>query len=272
MKRTLRHLLLTATTVTLLASCGRQETVSYSPTIAPLAVRWTIELVKGSDAFASIRSSALLGVYLADFLMRQVMFRSAIAGINIQMDLLNEGSEEQEESFALLETLGAILQVDVPDMLNRSTDRVDAFDTYLSNLQALGERATSHENGLEQQMDGLMDERSDIRVEVARSQSRLNVALREKDYATASEEQKRLIDGRSDLAEMDARIDEIRSIRNLFQDLLDIAEERVTVMTSNREALLAGITVVDVPGVEDYGLIEKSRRRSGRSIFDPSEL
>ncbi len=271
MKRSLRHLLLGATTVCVLASCGRQETVSYSPTIAPLAVRWTVELMKGSDAFASIRSSALLGVYLADFLMRQVMFRSALAGINVQMDLLNDAGEEQEESFALLETLGAILQVDVPDMLNRSPDRVEAFDTYLSNLQAVGERATAHKNGLEQQMDVMMDERRVVRGEVARSQSQLNIALREQDYATASEQQKNLIEGRSNLAEIDARIDELRSIRNLFVDLLDIAEERVTVMTSNREALLAGISVVDVPGVEDYGLIEQSRRRSGRSIFDPVE-
>jgi hypothetical protein len=272
MKRAFRHLLLTVTTISLLASCGRQESVSYSPTIAPLAVRWTVELLKGSDAFASIRSSALLGVYLSDFLMRQVMFRSAIAGIAIQMDLLNEGGEEQEESFALLETLGAILQVDVPDMLNRSTNRIDAFDTYLSNLQTIGERSTAHKEGLEQQMDTLMDERSDIRGDVARTQSQLNIALREQDYATASEQQKNLIEGRGNLAKIDARIDELRSIRNLFDDLLDIAEERVTVMTSNREALLAGITVVDVPGVEDYGLIEKRRRRSRQSIFDPGSF
>ncbi len=272
MKRTVRHLLLSVTAVTMLASCGRQEVVSFTPTIAPLAVRWTVELVKGSDAFASIRSSALLGVYLSDFLMRQMMFRSALAGINIQMDLLNETGEEQEESFALLETLGAILQVDVPDMLNRSTDRVEAFDTYLSNLQALGERSTSHEQGLEQQMDVLMDERREVRGDVARSQSQLNTALREQDYATASEQQKSLIEGRGELAEIDAKIDELRSIRNLFVDLLDIAEERVTVMTSNREALLAGISVVDVPGVEDYGLIEQGRRRSRQSIFDPGSL
>ena len=272
MKRTVRHTLMAISATLLLASCGGRTTDTLKPTISPLAVRWTVQLMQGGNSFSSIRSSSLLGVYLTEFLLRQTAFRSALAGIGVQVQLLNQQGTPDEEGFALLETLGSILQVDVPDMLNRSTDRIDAFDTYLSNLEALGSRASAYVTSLEEQRDVLMDERSDIRVTASRAQSMLNRALRDQDYATASEQQRVLIEAKTALAEKDAQIDELRSTIRIFDDLLEVAEERVTVMTSNREALLAGISVVDVPGVEDFGLIEQGNRRSGRSIFDPSGL
>lgn len=270
MKRTVRHMVMAISATLLLASCGGGTTDTLKPTISPLAVRWTVQLMQGGNYFVSIRSSSLLGVYLTEFLLRQTAFRSALAGIGVQVQLLNQQGTPDEEGFALLETLGSILQVDVPDMLNRSPDRIDAFDTYLSNLEALGGRTSAYVTSLEEQRDILMDERSDIRVTASRAQSMLNRALRDQDYATASEQQRILIEARTDLAEKDAQIDELRSTIRIFDDLLEVAEERITVMTSNREALLAGITVVDVPGVEDFGLIEQGSRRSGRSIFDPS--
>lgn len=272
MKRTVRHMILALSATLLLASCSSGTTDALKPTIAPLAVRWTVQLMQGGNSFVSIRSSSLLGVYLTEFLLRQTAFRSAITGVNAQVQLLNQQGTPDEEGFALLETLGSILQVDVPDMLNRSTDRVDAFDTYLSNLQALGGRASAYVTSLEEKRDVMMDERRDVRVIASRAQSMLNRALRDQDYATASEQQRVLIEAKTELAQRDAEIDEVRSTIRIFDNLLDVAEERINVMNSNREALLAGISVVDVPGVEDFGLIEQGNRRSGRSIFDPSGL
>ncbi len=267
----LRTGLLIACTMLSLSACSKETGSTAITTIAPLAVRWTQEIARGLDSLSSIRSSALLGVYISHHLINEIVFRSALEGIAAQASIMSDTGEENDESFALLETLGAILQVDVPDMLNRSAVRSEAFDTYLQNLQNIGARALAHLDSLEQQRGELTDQRGDIRVEVSHAQTGLSRALRDKDYSTANDLQKQLIEGKSELAEFDARIDEVRSIIRLFEDLIDVGEKRAEVMTANREALLAGISVVDLPGADDMGLIENARRSRG-SIFDPGSF
>jgi hypothetical protein len=264
-------LLLTVAAAASLGGCVRQADVPSLTTIAPRAAEWALRIATGSSGFSAIRSSALLGVYLTDHLLREIVFRSAIAGVTAQMEFLSESSQEQEESFALLETLGSILQVDVPDMLNRSPVRSAAFDVYITNLQNLTKRAIDHVAGLEQEIDTLNDERRTQRADAARTQSTLNRAIRDGDYATASELQKDLIGLEGEVATLDAQLDEKRSIKNLMEDMIDVANDRMAVMAANRAAILAGITVVDLPGAEDLGVLEQGRR-SRNNIFDPGTL
>jgi hypothetical protein len=257
---------------TSLAGCvGRDGTPSVT-TIAPKAAEWALRIVRGQSEYSAVRSSALLGVYLTHHLLREVVFGSALDGVMAQMSFLSESSEEEDESFALLETLGSILQVDVPDLLNRSPVRSTAFDIYVTNLQNLAKRAISHVEGLNLEIDTLNDARREQRAETARTQSTLNRAIRDGDFATASDLQKSLIEMETELATLEAQLDELRSIRSLMEDMIDVADERLTVMAANRAAMLAGITVVDLPGAEDLGVLESGGRRSSRSIFDPGTL
>lgn len=206
--------------------------------------------------------------------MWEVVFHSALDGVSAQMAFLSETTQEQDESFALLETLGSILQVDVPDMLNRSPVRSTAFDVYVSNLQNLGKRAQTHLDGIIQHLDTMNDDRRTKRTAAAKTQNTLNRAIREGDFATASDLQKNLIDQEAEVAAIETEIDQERSIKNLFEDMLDVAEKRLTVMTANRAALLQGITVVDLPGAEDLGVLKGGRSFGGSagSIFDPETL
>ncbi len=267
----LRTGLLTAFAVLSLSACSKDAGSPAITTIAPLAVRWTQEIARGLDSLSSIRSSALLGVYISHHLINEIVFRSALEGVSAQVSIISDTGEENDESFALLEILGSILQVDIPDMLNRSAVRSEAFDTYLQNLQNIGARVLNHLESLKQQRADLSAQRGDIRVTVSHAQTGLSRALRDKDYSTANDLQKQLIEGKSELAQFDARIDEVRSIIRIFEDLIDVAEKRAEVMTANREPLLAGVTVVDLPGAEDLGLIESARRSRG-SIFDPGSF
>lgn len=273
MQQRVRPLLISLALAGTLVGCAKQADIPGIKTVAPQAAGWTQQLATG-NYLSSIRSSVLLGVYLTHHLLREIVFRSALAGVTAQMSFLSESTQEQDESFALLETLGSILQVDVPDMLNRSPERITAFDTYVSNLQNLSQRGKSHLDSIIQHLEELNKDRRTKRAEVAKNQSLLNRAIRDGDFSTASELQKNLIQQEGAVAVVETEIDQERSIKNLFEDMLDVAEKRLSVMTANRAAILAGITVVDLPGAKDLGILRNGTRfeRSGGSIFDPETL
>lgn len=273
MSRKAPKLLLAIVLLSTVTACTRTKSSSIT-TIAPRAVVLTQEIVFGKTTTSIIRGGALLGVYSSQHLVSSIVFRSALAGIVAQQSFLSESAQEQEESFALLETLGSLLQVDVPDMLNRSSVRSQAFDIYISNLQTVGGRANTQVERLETQIDATNAVRRTQRSEAAQTQSQLNRAIRNEDYTTASDLQKKLIELEGKVAVTEAEMDKLRSIKNLLTDMIDTANSRFAVMTANREALLAGIKVIDLPGAKDLGILDKGSRfkQSGGSIFDPQTL
>lgn len=223
-----------------------------------------------------LHPSALLGVYMSNFIMHTSVFKSALEGISAQMEYLFDDDRIQDEAFALLEEFGSMLQVDVMDMLNRSTERPNAFDDYVRELTQLRSVSEIRLEALEQEADTISDERREARKEAGDIQRALNVSIREENFSTAGSLQERLIEAETTLAEVEAREDKQRSIIRLFKDLIEVAGERLAALNTNRDAFIAGIKVIDVPGVDDLGLIEngtyRDRRNSGfdRSLIDPN--
>lgn len=218
------------------------------------------------------RPGALVGMYASHYLLHAVTLRGAVRGVFANLDLMLDEEEEKTESFALLEDIGTILQVDVPDLLNRSTSRSAAFDAYLEGLEDAIVTGEQYRQKLEQQLDDVYEERRAQRREASQIQSELNIALRSQDYGTAGELQEQLIEAEGALAEVQAREDEKRSIISLFEELLQVGLERRDAMVANREAILAGITVVELPGIDNLGILEqggsRSRNRNSRSLID----
>jgi len=70
--------------------------------------------------------------------------KSAELGIKSQEKILvGQVKLESSETFSLLKEFGVILQVDVVDVLNRSTDREKTLDKYirsLANIMTLADR------------------------------------------------------------------------------------------------------------------------------------
>lgn len=237
------------------------------------AAEWTADMGFDGLDMRRLRPSGLLGVYVTHYLVHATGVRGALTAIDAHTSLYFDDRLDRDESFTLLEELGTMLQVDITDMLNRSTDRVDAFDEYLDALTETLQESHLHADGLGQQLDEILDERREQRKETSDLQRALNTALREQDYATAGSKQEELIEAESDLAEIMAREDEVDSIIDLFEDLIDIGEERALAMQENRQPILAGMMVVEVPGIEDLGLIQERNRRdlrNRRNIFDPA--
>lgn len=262
----------------LLSNCSWLGSGDNPPrqTLATYAALWTNEMTRQLLFVQPLQPSALLGIYMTHFMMHTNVFKSAMEGISAQMHILFDDDRLQDEAFALLQEFGSMLQVDVMDMLNRSNNRSDSFDTYVRELIRLRSISETRLEALKQESDTISDERRDARRQAGDIQRELNIAIREENFSNAGSLQERLIEAETILAEVEAREDKQRSIIRLFEDLLDVSQDRLTALNSNRDAFLAGIKVIDVPGVDDLGLIEngtyRDRRNSGfdRSLIDPN--
>ncbi len=253
------------------------ESGNAPPSLISAAARkgalWSHEILMTGRVTAreAPRPSALLGPYVAAFLSLPLVQSShaAISGVLAGTSILfDEGI--RDESYALLEELGLVLQIDVQDMLNRSIDRQMALDTHRNELVDVAERSQEHLVLLEERQDQADTEVREVRRQASELQRALNTALRGKDYATASSLQAQVSDVQGQLAVSTAEQREIRSIINLFEESLELAAERVVALDANREALIAGVSVIDLPSSEDLGVLEEAER--GQRRADPEDV
>lgn len=224
-----------------------------------------------------VRPGALLGVFSTYHLSGRVQtVEGARTGIDGQTILLFADRLHEQESFALLEQLGLIVGVDINDMLNRSVDRRQSLDVYLASLLSQLQESREHTVVLEQQLAVLREEQRTRRRSVNDMQRTLNQALRDRDYGRAGSMQQQVIRAQGELTQAEAELDRLEDILDIFDDLLEVGQQRYLAMEQNREVLIAGLTVVDVPGVEDIGLIRESDRREQRNrterLYDPANL
>jgi len=57
--------------------------------------------------------------------------------------------------------------------------------------------------------------------------------------------------------------------------LLDVGGKRRLAIEANREVLLAGLQVVDMPGIDDLNIINEAKRRNRNSddnLFGPTDF
>lgn len=281
MKKHLSPVLLAATLLCTSCFSGDEEDV---PTFIAIGARkgvaWSSELLfEGTvKPVPPLRPSALLGPYLATYLSMPFVNanHAAVSGV-FAAEMLYFGDDEgfRDEAYAILEEMGLILQVDLLDHLNRSLDRDMALETYRDGLIDVATRAQEHlTTTLESREDQSAEEVRELRSRSSLVQRNLNAALREKDYATAGTHQAALSEVQGELAVATADQREIRNIINLFEDSLDDAAERLAAIDANREALIAGVEVTDVPGAEDLGVLQdapRGRRPDPEDVFGPTQ-
>jgi len=273
--RKLRSAVLTAFVGLLLASCAHDdEETAEAPTVAGAAsgVEWSWQIAHDPINVRRLRPSALLGTYTAQYIIQLSTFGSALDGIQAYVDLRGDTEANRDEDFALLETLGAALQTDIPDMLNRSPVRATAFDAYVGSLADVMRRANARLERLEQELETINDDRRTRRQEAGVIQRELNAALREDKYALASEIQQRLLAAEIALSEIEAKEDTQRSLIRLYEKLLTLGERRLVSMHENREILIAGLKVIELPGIDALGILEQGDTRALRRDGGPYEF
>ena len=220
----------------------------------------------------TVRSAPLLAIYASMFLADglEVPVHAAKDGIDAQLKLHSLPSEENiDDLYTLLEEFGAVLHVDVPDLLNRSDDRAKTLDAYTVGLNNITERSKRRSADLADQIATLKTDQKTRKAAVIAVDKEVKAAVKDKDFATAQDRQKELADAQTALTQTDLQFKEMTSIQQTLDDLLTIAAERIAALNGNREVLIAGLKVADIPGVEDLGVIAGKKAAKKRGGFSP---
>lgn len=262
----------------LLTECGGSKTGNAPVDISIIGARnalfWTEQLImQNIQSSAVSRPAALLGIYVSTFLAGVTALpQSTVTGVTAALDLLTENQEHPDESFALLQQLGTVLQVDVVDMLNRSVDRQQALDSYVSTLQNLYDRSKTQVTALKQQQKDLQTQLRTQQRTVSDIQNALNRALQKQDYTTASTKQEEIVPAQADAAKTQSQLNQLNSTLNLFGQLNGVANKRLAAIQANREVMIAGLHVVNVPGITDLGILQNNGSANNALIFGGTGL
>ncbi|PIQ75950.1 hypothetical protein COU78_03215 [Candidatus Peregrinibacteria bacterium CG10_big_fil_rev_8_21_14_0_10_49_24] len=256
----------------LLAGCGsdEEETELQSSTSRGGVAAVTITSTRVQNAMQQIRPSAPLGMFISSYLAQGafVSVKAAMLGIEAQRTLLiGQSLPATSETFLLLQEFGTVLQVDIADTLNRSDNRGKTLDEYLGSLRSVGSIALRKQKELDQQVETLKTEKKDRRTVVRELESELRSTLKNEDYGRSAGIQEQLTEAESNLAQTEARLNQTEDILKRFEEMLKIAEERLRAIEKNREVLIAGLKVLEVPGIENLGILDEKKpfRRSSNS-------
>ena len=171
----------------------------------------------------------------------------------------------------LLAEVIQLLQIDVRDLLNASTNRERTFNQYHQSMESHTQRGNLRMRALEDRTEELRDDERRLSRSVRDLKEELDQAIGEGKSTDASLIAGELTQKQSTLAKTET--DLIIASRTLesYEDLIDPLQERLDAVSANRPALIQGISVVDIPGVEDLGIIEYDegiprfrKRRRGR--------
>ena len=251
-------------TSALLISCGKavdeapEDPVSELKVSGPKSKRISVIYAGKSDLpIRPLRPSPSLGAFVSLYISQNHMMKvfSALQGIDVQVKFAQANSLETDETFALLQEYGTVLQVDIIDMLNRSLDRDEALNRYLESLKGMNKKIETKITELEERADSIKEERRDKKKITRELERFVRHALKDKNYASAGPKQKELAKAESELAEIETREKQNKKIIKITQKLLKVGQEREEAIDKNREILISGLKVIEVPGLEDLGIV-----------------
>ena len=260
----LHTLSLAIISVVLLTSCGKAGDEASEDPVSELKVSGpkssvisTIYAGISDLPMRPVRPSQSLGAFVSLYLSQNHMMKvlSALEGIDVQIKFAQANSIETDETFALLQEYGTVLQVDIIDMLNRSLDRDKALNRYLESLKGMNKRIEEKIVELEERADSIKEERR-AKKKVTRELERfIRHALKDKNYAATGPKQEELADQEAELAEIETREKQNKKIKKITAKLLKVGQEREEAIDKNREILISGLKVIEVPGLEDLGIV-----------------
>ena len=261
---------LSLTTLLLLSACAAEKEEEPAPldvSGAKTSVYITLNLLEPTKAIG--KPSALLGAYSSLYLAQGVFLpvKSAQIGIESQEKLL-EGQVKLEasETFALLKEFGIILQVDVTDILNRSTNREETLDKYLRSLANIMTLADRKIKEMEALSDKLKDEAGDKKKKVRDVERIVSKALKNEEFELAGSKQEELTNAKTELAELEAKRDQVEDVLKPYEKMMDIAKERLNAINKNKRIIIAGLKVVDVPGIEELDILQEESWRDVKKM------
>lgn len=164
-------------------------------------------------------------------------------------------AEEAIHDAELLQRIIELLRQDVRETLNASSDRADTLSEYLGTI-------TSHLQRGEVRLRALRDREEDLRGDENRLRRGVEGLREDLDEAIRGGEGKSVPTLMGDVMERYAALAAVQTELVVVQRSLEalervvpILQDRLRAVQANREALIKGVRVVDIPGVEDLGII-----------------
>ncbi len=255
----------------MLSGCGSgKNRDSKAPvTSGSRSAIFTIDsLIALSTKLQMQRRAALLGVFIAEYIsfsQTALASQGALTGIAVDHQIMVAGHTITDPDYDLLQAFGDALQVDIADLLNRSTDRQQSLDIYVMSLQNVAARS----NGRYRELSGALDELKTLLRTQSKERSdadrELQNAIRKKDFSEAGELQKTVIEKQQAYSETDLKKKQTEDILETFSSLLTLYGVKIQAIQQNREILIAGNRLVDVPGIEELQIIQRQKGSRGRS-------
>lgn len=217
------------------------------------------------------RPSGALGIFSSIYLS-QGFFLSADAAKEALTSILRIVAhiEQPLDDLAdLLQTLGDAISVDMVDLLNRSPDRVLTLDQYLTGLGNAIDNGDRKQTEITASLETLGAQRKEQQRLVRDLTKAQKDAVTAKNYTLAGEKEGELMKAQTVLSQTELTEKQTKDGQSQLKKLLDLAKKRKAVIEENRELLLSGLKVTDIPGLEDLGLVNKatSSRSRGSSTF-----
>lgn len=218
------------------------------------------------------RPAALVGIYITHFLEQGTfpLVKGALMGVQADTAFAKDTEEDQNEDYRLLQAFSDALQVNIADLLNKSPDRDESLKRYTEALVNVSERAKSRVAELETTLKSYKEEERAMRSDLSKLRRQASSAMKDNNFSEAGAAQKMITEKEQELSAKESEINTTDDIHDHLQDLLDIYGERIVAIELNREALLSGIKVIDVPGAKEIDVLEQKRLKNRGSDVTPS--
>ena len=256
--------------VAALTACGSSTKTAVPPDVsgAKSGVFTIDALVMHTMDNRTIRSSALLGLFVTEYLSfssNLTAAQGALTGIAVDRQIMDKQHMVTDPDFELLQAFADALQVDVADLLNRSQNRQEALDVFTTALTNVATKANERFKELTSAQDELKKTLSTQSKQRSAADSALKSAINKKQFADAGELQKKVLETQQAYAETDLKSKQTQDVLDTMDKFLALYGQKILAIQQNRELLIAGNRVVDVPGIDELRIIEhKKATNTGR--------
>ena len=254
-----------------LASCGGEtpKDLEVSGAKSGIAI---LQFLK-EKAQEAQKPGGTLGVFTGLYLSQGIILpvKTAMMGIDIMRRFMEaEGQSNSDENFALLREIGGVLQVNIVDTLNRSTDRTTVLDQYIASLKnstVLLDRKLAELTVLQEKQREDVKEKRTIARDLERT---LKNALKNQEYGNAADMEEDVAAASAASTEISTKYEQTGDMIDRMEALSAIASKRLQAIENNREIMIAGLKVINVPGISDLNILEEGkswRKKGGSGIF-----
>jgi hypothetical protein len=261
LKRHWQGIMMILMSTTFLSGCGATKGGEVSGVRSGII---TTDQLSQTQRREVIRQSALLGVFLTEYASNRAKndsVQGAIDGVTIQSTLVQSKEEDRTEDGGLLQAFSSALQVDVPDLLNRSSSREQALDTYSQALTNVAMRANERTKELSLALKDLQSIAKIKKNEENAAKKLVQAALKNKQFDTLHDLQNAASEAEVLALEATSKAKQVSDIVAILNEFLKIYGQKILAIQANREALIAGIQVVNIPGIDELKLIRKASSR-----------